>query len=113
MDQLIEHGKVIRGWLGVVAQPITPVLREALKLSEQKGALVAGIAPNSPAARAGLREGDIIISLERQEIENARELSLTVARLGPGAKVRITILRDGKRQELSTTLAELPEQPAR
>ena len=88
-------------WLGVVAQPVTPVLHEALNIPEdQKGALISGVAPNSPAARAGLRDGDIIVEIESQAINNARELSLDVARRGPGSQVRIDILRNGRRQEV-------------
>jgi Do/DeqQ family serine protease len=114
MEQLVEHGKVVRGWLGVAAQPVTPVLREALDLSdEQQGALVAGVAPGSPAARAGLRNGDIIVEIEGQPVQSARELSLIVARRGPGSRTRITVLRDGGRQELAATLGELPEEPRR
>lgn len=112
MEQLVERGKVVRGWLGVVAQPITAVLREALDIPEnQQGALISGIAPNSPAVRAGLRDGDIIVEIEGKAITSARELSLEVARRGPGTRVRIDILRNGRRQELNATLAELPEEP--
>jgi serine protease Do len=114
MQQLVEHGKVVRGWLGVAAQPVTPVLREALDIPDgQQGALIAGVAPGSPAARAGLRSGDIIVEIEGERIDSARQLSLMVARKGPGARIRLTILRDGKRQELTATLAELPEEPRR
>jgi Do/DeqQ family serine protease len=112
MEQLVERGKVVRGWLGVVAQPITAVLREALDIPEnQQGALISGIAPNSPAVRAGLRDGDIIVEIEGKAITSARELSLEVARRGPGTRVRIDILRNGRRQEVNATLAELPEEP--
>jgi serine protease Do len=88
------------------------VLREALDIPEnQQGALISGIAPNSPAVRAGLRDGDIIVEIEGKAITSARELSLEVARRGPGTRVRIDILRNGRRQELNATLAELPEEP--
>jgi Do/DeqQ family serine protease len=114
MEALVKDGKVVRGWLGVAAQPVTPVLREALNLSDdQQGALVAGVAPNSPAARTGLRNGDIIVEIEGEPVKNARELSLIIARRGPGSRTRIVALRDGDRQELTATLGELPEEPAR
>jgi Do/DeqQ family serine protease len=113
MEQIIEHGKVIRGWLGVAAQPVTPAVREALRLEEQKGALIAGIAPDSPASRAGLRPGDIIVGIGGEPVETASQLSLRVAELGPDKRVPVTIVRDGQRRELNATLSQLPEQPRR
>lgn len=108
MTQIIEHGRVIRGWLGVAVQDLTQELAKALKTDVTKGAVVADVAPGSPAERAGLRRGDVILALNGEAIENGRQLSLRVAEIPPGSQARLTILRGRERRDISATLAQMP-----
>ncbi len=108
MTQIIEHGRVIRGWLGVAVQELTPELAKALGINITRGAVIAGVSPGSPAARAGLRQGDVILALNGESIENGRQLSLRVAEIAPGSQARLTILRGGERRDVNATLAQMP-----
>jgi serine protease Do len=107
--ELRENGKVTRGWLGVAIQPVTPEIAEALGLDQQRGALVAQVTPDSPAAKAGIEQGDVITQFNGQQLEGPRELSRTVAQTDVGKQVTITVLRDGESRTLNATLTELEE----
>ena len=109
MEQILKHGKVVRGWLGVVIQPVTPEIAKAFGLSgEPRGALVSDVTPDSPAAKAGLQKGDIIIDLNGQPVADSRELSLKVANLQPGSTAKLTLWRNGAQREIAVTLGEMP-----
>lgn len=107
MEQIIAHGKVIRGWLGVMIQNITPDIAEALGIRE--GVLIAQVVPGSPAEKAGIKVGDIIIEVNGKKIKDARDLQFTIMKIKPGTKVTITVLRDGKKLNLKTVIGEYPE----
>ncbi|MBS1856292.1 MAG: DegQ family serine endoprotease [Acidobacteria bacterium] len=110
MDQIIEHGKVLRGSIGVLIQPVTPALAKSFGLTgEPRGALVANVTPDSPADRAGLKRGDIILALNGAPMGDSRDLSLKVSMMAPGTPVKLTVFRDGREQEYSLTLAQLPD----
>ncbi len=109
-QELIQHGKVTRAYLGVSIQPVTPAVAEAFKLGEARGALVGDVAPGSPAARGGLRRGDIILQYEGEAIEDSVHLRLRVARTPVGSEVRLMVVRDGKRIPVAVKLAELKEE---
>lgn len=108
--QLRDHGSVERGWLGVKIQGVTPDLAEAMRMPEAKGALVANVNENSPAARAGLRQGDVILRFDGHEIERMRDLPRLVAEVPPGRTVSVQVLRDGAKTEIGVTLARLTPQ---
>lgn len=109
MEQILQHGKVTRGWLGVTAQPVGMEIAEAFQLSGQpRGALVAQVAPGSPASRAGLSRGDIVLEINGEPVTDSRALSLRVAELSPGSAVRLNVFRGGKSSEISVTLGERP-----
>jgi serine protease Do len=108
MQQIIKSGKVTRGWLGVSIQPVTPDLAQAFGLNKDQGALVAEVEPNSPASGAGLQKGDIVLSLNNQTVVDARALSLAVSQMAPGSTVHLTIFRNGKQQDVTATLGEMP-----
>lgn len=109
MDQIVEHGKVIRGSIGVVIQNVTPQLAKAFGLTgEPRGALVAQVTPDSPAQHAGIMKGDIILELNGSPISGSRDLSLKISTMPPGTTVNLQIFRAGKEQNVSVTLAELP-----
>ncbi len=109
LPQLREKGHVVRGKLGLVFQPMSNELAKALKLAGPKGALVAQIESGGSAARAGLKPGDVILAVNGTEISHAEELPRNVARNAPGAQITLSVLRDGKRQDMKATLDTLED----
>ena len=113
MDQLREHGRVIRGWLGVEVQEVTPELARSFGLANTQGALVAGVEKDTPAAKAGIERGDIIVKFGNQVVGNEHELPEIVAQSPIGKSVPIEVIRNGKRITLNAKVAQLrPEQMA-
>ncbi|MBI4401462.1 MAG: Do family serine endopeptidase [Nitrospirae bacterium] len=109
VQQLLTHGKVIRGWLGVGIQPVTAELASKFGVSESEGVLVNEVFENDPAARAGIKPGDIITKVEGKTVDTPNMLSRLIAGLDPGATTTVEIVRDGKRQVLSVSLSERRE----
>ncbi len=107
MEQIIKSGQVTRGWIGIQVQEITPDIAQALQLP-QKGALIAGIARNSPAAKGGLLPGDVLVELDGKAISNAHGVLETVAALPPGQLAKASILRKGKAMETVLQIAQRP-----
>ncbi|MCK8786730.1 DegQ family serine endoprotease [Roseomonas sp. NAR14] len=103
--QLEEHGRIDRGWLGVVTQPVDANMASALRLPNNHGALIADAQRNSPAANAGVQSGDVITAVNGKPVASPRELARTVAGLAPGSTATLTLLRDGNERTLSVTLA--------
>jgi len=112
LEQLIEKGRVVRAWLGVYIQDLTPELAQKFGLSEAKGALVADISKGSPAEKAGLRRGDIILKVDGKEIPTVSSLQQEIRSRRPGERVRLEVWRDGKSIVLEATLEELKESAA-
>lgn len=112
VSQLRNEGKVVRGWIGVYVQPVTPEIAESLKLQDDDGALVADVTEGGPADKAGIKRGDIIIELNGNKIDEMPELPKMVASKSPGTKAKVTVLRDGKEKVLNVKLGELPEERA-
>ena len=108
VEQLKAHGKVLRGWLGVAVQDVTPDLAKSFGLKETEGALVADVTPDSPAAHAGIQRGDIIVEYNGAHIAEAHVLPGLVAATKVGTTVPITVLRNGSPTKLSVTVAEMP-----
>jgi serine protease Do len=113
VDGLVKHGKVVRGYLGVGAQDLTPSLAENLGLENKRGALVADVQPNSPAAKAGLMNGDVITAVNGEAVEDAHRLTFSVGAIAPGTKVELDVLRDGKARTFKLTTAERPSTASR
>ena len=109
VQQLREKGHVVRGKLGLVFQPISPELAKALKLGAVKGALISQIEPSGAAARAGLKAGDVIVSVNDVEIQHAEELPRQVAKNPPGTQVKLTYLRAGKKLDATAKLDRLDD----
>jgi serine protease Do len=109
ISQLKEKGSVTRAWLGVLIQQITPDMQEAFDLETRNGALVADVVENGPAAKAGIRRGDIIIRFNGEEVEAQRELPTMVAYLPVGTEVQVVVLRDGKEKTFKVTLEEMTD----
>jgi serine protease Do len=111
-DQLAANGKIERGFLGVSFQPLTPELRQGLKISDQvQGALVANVQANGPASKSGIQPGDVILSVNDDPLDKESELANRVGLMRPGTEVRLGILRKGREQTLSVTLGEYPVEP--
>jgi serine protease DegS len=108
MQQIIENGHVVRGWLGVEAQDITPRLADSFNLKSTKGAIVAGVLRNGPADKMGLRPGDVITHINTQPAEDSRAVMNMIARLKPETEFKISILRNGKAQDLQGKAGERP-----
>jgi serine protease Do len=106
--QLEEHGKVERGWLGVQIQEVTPAIAASLGLHGERGALVAVVTPNSPGAKAGLKQGDVILSFNGREVDRLHDLPRLVAGAAPDSKAELTVWRNGQTVDLQGTLGELP-----
>ena len=111
IEQLQAHGKVERGWLGVQIQDVTPEIAKSLGLPKAEGALVADVTSGGPAANAGLKQGDVILSYEGHDIAKLRDLPLAVAETPVGEKAPVKLWRDGHEQTVDTTIAAMPAHP--
>ncbi len=109
VDQLRQYGHTRRGWIGVRVQAVTPDIADSLNLKPADGALVAGVDGKGPAANAKLRNGDVILSFNGQPVHEMRTLPRIVAETPIDARVPVVVWRDGKRQTVTLTVAELPE----
>ena len=109
-EQIKAHGKVSRGWLGVVIQEVNKDLAESFGLDKPAGALVAQIAENGPAAKSGLQVGDVILALNGQPIVMSADLPHLVGNLKPGSKVTLDVVRSGSRKQIDVTIGTLPEE---
>jgi serine protease Do len=108
MKSLIKDGKVTRGWLGVSIQPVSKDIAEHFNLKEQKGALVAEVVEDSPAQKAKLERGDVIVRYDGRDVDDPDHLRNMVAATLPGAKVEIVVSRDGKEKSITMEIGELP-----
>jgi serine protease Do len=111
-DQLVQHGKVTRGRIGVGVQPMNASLAESFGMKKAEGALISQVEPDSPAAKAGIRTGDVIVSWNGKAIDAANSLPLAVAATRPGDKATVEVWRDGKRESLGVTVGEMPADKA-
>jgi len=109
-QELIEHGKVVRGWLGVSLQNITPDLAKSFGLNSTKGALVASVFASSPADRAGIKQGDAIVAYQGKPVDNPSALRNAVSLAPVGSQVKLTVVRNGARQDIAVTVGSLEEQ---
>lgn len=114
-SQLIQKGSVSRGWMGVTIQPVTEELAQSFGLRQARGALINGVMAGSPADKAGIRQGDVIIAFNGVEIKDPSHLQRMVAEAGIGKQVKVTVFRDAKQVELNMTLsrADTAPQPRR
>lgn len=108
MDQIIKHGSVIRGWMGVEVQDMTPELAESFKLKDTNGALIAGILKGGPADRAGIRPGDILVSVNDKSINDSSGLLNLIAMLVPGQTAQIRLLRNDKAMQAAVKVDTRP-----
>lgn len=109
MDQLVEHGSVVRGYLGVTIQDVNPDMAKAFGLSHGGGALVGDVTPDSPAAKNGIQRGDIILALNGQAVTSPDTLSVRISEMTPGAVVHLKIFRNGQTLEKDVKLGTYPK----
>src|SRR5229473_203548 len=107
--QLKDHGAVTRGWIGVQIQPVTGDLADSLGLKSARGALVAEPQSGSPAQKAGIKAGDVIVSVNGETVADARNLARRISAMAPGTSVKLGIIRGGREDALTLTLGELPK----
>ena len=105
IDDLRDDGQVVRGWLGVQIQPIDADIAKSLSLDGEGGALVADVVAGAPAADAGLMVGDAILSVNGETVKDSRDLSLRISRIQPGETVKVSVWRDGAKQDIDVTSA--------
>jgi serine protease Do len=106
----LRKGKVVRGWLGVMIQEITPALKDKLELPSEEGALVSQVTPGGPAAKAGIERGDVIISFDGKKIKDMHDLPFLVATTPAGKKVQVEVVRKGERKTFEVEVGELKEE---
>jgi serine protease Do len=112
MNQIVEHGKVVRGFLGLIPQDVSPEIAKQFGLNQPTGALVGSVDPGTPAGRAGLKRGDIILKLNGNEVNSANDLRLKISQTAPGTTVGLSVWRDGRSMDVKVTLSEKPDQQA-
>ena len=112
VESLMAHGKVVRGWLGVAIQPLDSDMAKALNLPENSGVLVSDVTKDTPAAKAGVQRGDVIMSVEDHKVRTTGELRNAIAAAGVNRTVKLKLLRGGKELELRVALAEMPNKVA-
>lgn len=110
VEQLKTDGKVERGWLGVMIQEVTPELAQSFGLDKPHGALVGQVLPDSPAQKAGVKAGDIIVTFNNQLVHFSSDLPLMVGRTRPGTNVPLAVVREGKEQTLNLQIEQLPDE---
>src|ERR1700720_4647456 len=108
--QLRDKGKVTRGWIGVQIQPGTGAIADSLGLKNERGALVAEPQSDSPAAKAGIKAGDVIVSVNGEAVNDARTLARRISAMAPGTQVKLGVIRNGREDSLTLTLGELPKE---
>ena len=107
VTQLEQHGKISRGWLGVQIQEVTPAIAASLGLHGEQGALVAAVTLDSPGAKAGLKQGDVILSFNGSEVDHLRDLPRLVAATAPDSAATMSVWRNGQKVQLQATVGEL------
>jgi len=113
MDQMIAHGRVVRGYMGVVPEDITPAMAASFHVTDTRGALMGDVSSGSPAAQAGIQRGDVIVDMDSQRIEDSNQLRLRVSMTAPGTTVHVKLLRDGAEHTVAVKLGELPNDAPR
>jgi len=108
MNQLIDKGKVVRGWLGVTIQDVTEDIADALGLENAEGVIISSVIPDSPADNAGLKRGDIIVSVDEEDVSDSEELRNKIASTPPDTKVKLKIIRNGNKITKKVKLGEMP-----
>jgi Do/DeqQ family serine protease len=108
LDSILKHGRVVRGYAGIAVQNLTPEIARAFDLGEMRGAVVASLDPDGPAAAAGLQRGDVIVSFRGRPVVSDNDVRTQLSRLKPGDRAALEFVRDGQRREATVVLSEPP-----
>jgi serine protease Do len=108
MDQILDHGKVNRAYLGIMVQDVTPGISKAMNLKDMKGVLVGDVSPNGPAQKSGVQRGDVILEVNGKPMEDSRELRMTISLMDPAATAKLKLLRNGNPMDVNVKLGDLP-----
>jgi serine protease Do len=108
MTSLVQYGHVTRGYLGIMIQDVTPGLAKEFKLKQNTGALIGSVSPESPAEKAGLKEGDVVVNFNGKSVHDSRQLKLAVAETKPDSKVPVQVMRDGDIRTVDVAIGQLP-----
>ena len=111
LDSIVTHGSVVRGWIGIESQDITPELADSFGLAKRSGAIIAGVVRGGPADRAGILPGDILVAVGGEPVADTSEMLNLIAQLAPGAKAQMTILRKQRETTFAVTVGRRPRQP--
>jgi serine protease DegQ len=109
MESIISTGQVVRGWIGVEPQDITPELAESFGLSKKSGAIIAGVLKGGPADRAGMRPGDILVAVDGKPVSDTTDMLNIIAQLVPGNKARMTVLRKNQETTMNVVVGKRPK----
>ncbi|WP_110655116.1 Do family serine endopeptidase [Salinicola halimionae] len=109
LDDIVTQGRVIRGWLGLDAQQMTPDLASSFGLKTLSGVIIANVAPGGPSAEAGLRPGDILLAIDGKPILDPRETQVDIAEIAPGTRLPLTIVRGGEKRQVTLNVGERPQ----
>jgi len=110
LDAIVKHGQVVRGWIGVESQDITPDLADSFGLGRDHGAIIAGVVRGGPADRAGVRPGDILVSVQGKKVANTNDMLNLVANLAPGDTATMTVMRKNRETRVDVTVGRRPRQ---
>jgi serine protease DegQ len=110
LDSIVKHGQVVRGWIGIESQDITPELSDSFGLGRDSGAIIAGVVRGGPADRAGIRPGDILLSVDGKKVGSTNDMLNLIADLPPGGKSRMTVMRKNHQATLDVTIGRRPRQ---
>jgi serine protease DegQ len=111
MEAIIKSGQVVRGWIGIESQDITPELADSFGLARSSGAIIAGVVRNGPADRAGIRPGDILLAVQGKSVADTNEMLALIAQLAPGGKVRMTVMRKNRQASVDVIVGKRPRAP--
>src|SRR4030042_53079 len=110
MTELIKKGKVVRPWVGIGLQDLTPELMKSFNVEEKEGAVISQVFEGSPAEKTGLKVGDIVVEIDGKKIKNSQDLVREVLKKQVGEKMEMVIIREGKRLKVAVTTVEMPQE---
>jgi len=113
LEQIVKSGAVTRGWIGVELQPITPALAESFNLARTEGVIIGGVVPHSPADKAGIKLGDVLVSIDGKPVSDPQGVLNVVTGIAPGSSVKMNVKRKGQDLELPITVGRRPKLPSR
>jgi len=113
MDQILKSGKVVRAYMGIVPQDMTPEMAKAFHEKEARGVVVGDVSPNSPAQEGGIQRGDIILEVNGKPVADSNQLRMNISLMHPGTRIQLKLLRNGGEKDMSLKLAEMPTESAK